>query len=85
MCPFCLATAAVIAGSATGAGGVTALVAGVLLKPIKRKLLPRNEAKEVHYDDSSRGYDAKDGIARGVAFRPEAVSQKGEGVHAPSR
>ena len=65
MCPFCLATAAVIAGSATGTGGVTALVAGVFLKRNKRKLLSQNEAEEVHHDDSnSRSRDAKDGIAR---------------------
>jgi hypothetical protein len=30
MCPVCLATAAIIAGSATGTGGLTALVARVL-------------------------------------------------------
>jgi len=32
MCPVCLATAALIAGSATGSGGITALVAGTILK-----------------------------------------------------
>ena len=66
MCPFCIATAAVIAGSATGTGGVTALVAGVFLKRNKRKLLSRNEAEEVHHDDdsNSRGSDAQDGVAR---------------------
>ena len=32
MCPFCLATAAVIAISAAGSGGLGALVAGVVLK-----------------------------------------------------
>ncbi len=65
MCPFCLATAVAIAGSATGTGGVTALIAGVFLKRNKRKLLPRNEAEEVHHDDSnSRGRDSQDGVAR---------------------
>ena len=65
MCPFCLATAAVIAGSATGTGGVTALVAGVFLKRNKRKLLAQNEAEEVHHDDSdSRAEQTKDGNAR---------------------
>lgn len=65
MCPFCLATAAVIAGSATGTGGVTALVAGVFLKRNKRKILPQNEAEEVHHDDiNSRGRDTENGIAR---------------------
>jgi hypothetical protein len=67
ICPFCIATAAVIAGSATGTGGVTALVAGVFLKRNKRKLLlPRDEAKEVnHVDDSSNTTsDSENGVAR---------------------
>jgi hypothetical protein len=65
MCPFCLATAAVIAGSATGTGGVTALVAGVFLKRKKRKLLPPYEAEEVqHDDDSNRSRDTENGLAR---------------------
>lgn len=65
MCPFCIATAAVIAGSATGTGGVTALVAGVFLKRKKRKLPPLKEAEEVHHDDSdSRAEQTKDGNAR---------------------
>jgi hypothetical protein len=45
---------------------VTALVAGVFLKRNKRKLLPQNEAEEVHHDDdsNSRGRDTEDGLAR---------------------
>jgi hypothetical protein len=53
MCPFCLATAAVIAGSATGTGGVTAFIAGTILKRNKRKTLPPNEAQEVNHGNSS--------------------------------
>ena len=65
MCPFCIATAAVIAGSATGTGGVAALVAGVFVKRNKRKLLPQNEAEEVQRDDSNSGDDeSEDRIAR---------------------
>jgi hypothetical protein len=65
MCPFCIATAAVIAGSATGTGGVAALVAGVFVKRNKRKLLPQNEAEEVQRDDSNSGNDeSEDRIAR---------------------
>jgi hypothetical protein len=65
MCPFCLATAAVIASSATGTGGVTALVAGVFLKRNKRKLLPRDEAEEVQHDNNSnRSCDSQNGVAR---------------------
>ncbi len=32
MCPVCLATAAIIAGSATGTGGLTALIASTFRK-----------------------------------------------------
>jgi len=32
MCPFCIATAAIIAGSATGTGGLSALIAVTVLK-----------------------------------------------------
>lgn len=65
MCPFCLATAAVIAGSATGTGGVTAFLAGTILKRNKRKLLPQNEAEEVHHGNNRNGIeDSPDRIPR---------------------
>ena len=65
MCPFCLATVAVIAGSATGTGGVTALVAGVIMKRNKRRIPSPNETKEVEHgtNSNSRG-NAEDGVAR---------------------
>ena len=55
MCPFCLATAAVIAGSATGTGSVTAFIAGTVLKRNKRKLLPQEE--EVNHGNDSNCSD----------------------------
>lgn len=65
MCPFCLATAAVIAGSATGTGGLTAFVAGTILKRNKRKILPQNEPKEVnHGNDDNRSESSEDGLTR---------------------
>jgi hypothetical protein len=65
MCPFCLATAAVIAGSATGTGGVTAFLAGAIMRRNKRKLLPQNEAEEVnHGNHNNRGDDSHDGFPR---------------------
>ncbi|HEY2469154.1 MAG TPA: hypothetical protein VGI45_15130 [Terracidiphilus sp.] len=57
MCPFCLATAAVIASSATGTGGVTAFIAGTILKRNKQRILPQNEEKEVNHgnrDDTGK-------------------------------
>ena len=65
MCPFCLATAAVIAGSATGTGGVTALIAGTILKRNKQKILPHPEAEEIHHgNNSERVDDTEDGVAQ---------------------
>jgi len=63
MCPFCLATAAVIVGSATGSGGVTAFIAGTILKRNKRKPIPQQE--EVHHgNNSSPGSDTEDRLSQ---------------------
>ncbi len=43
MCPFCLATAAVVAASATGTGGVAALFTGKLL----RRASPKNIQRKI--------------------------------------
>ncbi|HKD59911.1 MAG TPA: hypothetical protein VKB47_05600 [Terracidiphilus sp.] len=63
MCPFCLATAAMIAGSATGTGAVTALIAGAILKRNKRRILPQGEEAE-NGNDSNSGGNPEDGVAR---------------------
>jgi hypothetical protein len=63
MCPFCLATAAVIAGSVTGTGGVTALITGTILKRNKREILLQEE--EVKNGNSSNGVEnPEDGVSR---------------------
>ena len=65
MCPFCIATAAVIAGSATGTGGVTALIAGTLLKRTRRKDSDSNAAKEVdHGNDNNGGEHTPDRLSQ---------------------
>lgn len=64
MCPFCLATAVMITSSATGTGGVTALVAGVIMKRNKRKILPLNEKEFDHGTNSISSRDPQDGVAR---------------------
>jgi hypothetical protein len=46
MCPVCLATAAIIAGSATGTGGLAALVARTLRRTTGNSS-PTRTAKEV--------------------------------------
>ena len=63
MCPFCLTTAAVIAGSATGTGGVTAFIAGAILKRNKRKLLPQEEEVD-HGNNSNSGGSSEDRLSQ---------------------
>ena len=46
MCPVCLATAAMIAGSATGTGGLAALVVNTFRKKPDNKILTPTKEKE---------------------------------------
>ena len=66
MCPVCLATAALIAGSATGTGGLTALVAGTFLRKKSQTRFPEQiNAKEVQNGNGSDGSKAEEsGFAR---------------------
>jgi hypothetical protein len=54
MCPVCLATAVIIAGSATGTGGLTALVATRFRRPKPDQKIPITQ-QEVQdgYDNSA--------------------------------
>ncbi len=51
MCPVCIATAVVIAGSATGTGGITAFVTQKIL----RKKPPSTENQEMNHGNHSPG------------------------------
>jgi hypothetical protein len=66
MCPVCLATAALIAGSATGTGGITALVAGTFLRKRSLHRFPEQiNTKEVQNgNDSDRSKAEESGLAR---------------------
>jgi hypothetical protein len=66
MCPFCLATAAIVAGSATGAGGLTAIIAGTLFTRKRRKRFPeQDETEEVSRgNDSDGSEEPENGLAR---------------------
>ena len=67
MCPFCLATAAVVAASASGTGGVAALFTGKLLRRAKRNTFTQaTETKEVQHGHNDNGPEAQDG---GIAQR----------------
>ena len=59
MCPVCIATAALIAGSATGTSGVMALVVTKFRKEKFATKFPKPaEAEEVHDDNSHDGVKA---------------------------
>lgn len=59
MCPFCLATAAIIAGSATGTGGLTAVVASKFRKRKAAKQSPaKTETKEERYGHEPDGSES---------------------------
>ncbi len=66
MCPFCLATAAVVAAGATSSGGLAALVTGKLLRKSDRKHLTQDtETKEVQHGYDDNGPQAgKSGVAQ---------------------
>ena len=66
MCPFCLASAALIVGSATGTGGLTAIVAGTIFRKRRRKKFPE-QSKEVEVKNGNRSDTSKatkSGLAR---------------------
>jgi hypothetical protein len=52
MCPVCMATAAIIAGSTAGSGGLTALTVGLFRRKDRVNKFPKSiETKEVDHDD----------------------------------
>jgi hypothetical protein len=53
MCPFCIATAAVVAASVTGTGGLAALVTGKLMK----KTAPRDSLETINTKEVEHGHD----------------------------
>ena len=69
MCPFCLATAAVVAASATGSGGLAALVTGKLLRKSARKHFTKaTDTKEVEHGHNDNGPQAvESGVTRRMA------------------
>ncbi len=62
MCPVCLATAAIIAGSATGTGGLTALVARQFRRKNPEAPIAKEEDPNGRQPDSSSS--PQDGISR---------------------
>jgi hypothetical protein len=66
MCPVCLATVAIIAGSATGTGGLTALVVSTFRRkpdPNFPSIKQKEDSDGHEPDDSS---SAQDSFSRGV-------------------
>jgi hypothetical protein len=66
MCPLCRATTALIAGSATGSSGLTALVAGTILKKRSKIRFPEQiNMKELQNgNDRDRSKTEESGLAR---------------------
>ena len=67
MCPFCLATAAVVAASASGTGGVAALFTGRLL----RRGSPKTSMKDTDTKEVQHGHDdnSPEAVEGGLAQR----------------
>ncbi len=65
MCPVCMATAALIAGSAAGSGGLTALTVGLFRrKTLASKISQQTDSEEVQYGDQhNRTESSESGIA----------------------
>ncbi len=67
MCPFCLATAAVVAATASGTGGVAALFTGKLMRRASRKTFTKTtDTKEVQHGHDDNSPEAREG---GIAQR----------------
>ena len=65
MCPVCLATAAILAGSATGTGGLTALVARRFRKRESKDQFPAIKPKEnQHGHQPDRSSSTQDRLPR---------------------
>jgi len=66
MCPVCLVTAAIIAGSATGTGGLTALVARTIRRKTRENPFPTIANKEEDQDghEPDRSSSPQDGLPR---------------------
>ena len=67
MCPFCIGTAAILAASASGTGGVAALLTGKLWRRSTRKAFTEaSETKEVEHGHNDNDPKA---VAGGIAQR----------------
>jgi hypothetical protein len=67
MCPFCLATAAVAAASASGTGGVAALFTVKLLRRANRNTFTKHtDTKEDQHGNDDNGHETAEG---GIAQR----------------
>lgn len=51
MCPFCIATAAILAGSAAGTGGLIAIAGTILLKKSPTRVPNPIDEEEVRHGD----------------------------------
>jgi hypothetical protein len=92
MCPVCIATAAVIAGKVTSAGGVTALALTKFRKPKSAKEdkdshEPEGNSHELEGDshEPKGNGAAEDRVARGVGGGSQGALDQGERIHPAAR
>ena len=64
MCPVCLATAAIVAGSASSGGGLAALVVGKFLRKKSQNQIPITPPKEDRNGNEPDRGSSQDRIAR---------------------
>jgi hypothetical protein len=66
MCPVCMAIAAMIAGSAAGGGGLTALTVGLFRRKTLTNRFPKpaNDEEVHHGDEHGRSGSAESGIGQ---------------------
>ena len=66
MCPFCIATAAVVAAGASGTGGVAALFTSKLLRSANRNTFTEHAdpKEDQHGDDDNGPKTVEGGIAQ---------------------
>lgn len=66
MCPVCLATAAIIAGSATGTGGLTALVARTLRRNRENSVSTTTNKEDQDGHEPDRSSSPQDRLPHGM-------------------
>jgi len=85
MCPVCIAAAALVAGSATGTGGLTALVGHGIFKSRRVLINSSTEKEGERWHPQRQKYSTRRWFRRPNGSRPARNFDQGEGVHSAAR